>query len=525
VQFGKPWQPKAFELDDDSGKVVNPSLLYRPLKWRRPLAGILMLSALFALSACVEAPRTRAGSALAFEDCRIKNLDTQARCATLEVADGAIAPGDKKVKIHVAFLPALTRFPEKDPVFFFAGGPGQAASDIGILVSALFTLRRNRDIVLVDQRGTGRSKTLQCDSSGLEPEKLPPEAQLAQALNATAEQVQKEWRRCVETLKGNPATHRTDDYIADLEAVRKAMGYEKINVWGGSYGSRVALRYMKLHPTSIRSAVLDGVAPTTLRLPNDALINSDAQLRQVVSACAQSENCARQFPNLERELTALLVTLRSSPRSVSIAHPATGKTLEARLTDISFASTLWPMLYIPETSRMLPFVVSEASRGNFAPFAGLLSSGSATADVSVSVAQRFAVMCAEDMSGQTPVSNERFGAVAANFFEFCKGFPHGRVNAEFFEPTQSDIPTLLLSGSLDPVTPPSAAELAAKTLTQKKHVVVEGLGHIVSPNACVARLIRKFVEAGVIAEASDTCESELKLPRPLFYVSAMEAKP
>jgi pimeloyl-ACP methyl ester carboxylesterase len=474
------------------------------------------------LSAC-GAPKPTARTTVGFDDCQLKHLDTQARCSMMEVPEDHGKPDGAKIKIHVAVIPALTRFPEKDPMFFFAGGPGQAASDIGQLVGSLFTLRRNRDLVLVDQRGTGRSKTLTCEAGSLDPEKRNPRDALIDGFNANLVQMQREWKRCIETLKGNAATHRTDDYIADLELVRKALGYEKINVWGGSYGSRVALRYMKLHPGAIRSSVIDGVAPTSLRLPNDALINSDTQLRALVSACAQLPDCAKTFPTLEKTLDTLLVSLRSTPRNVAINHPADGKPFNATITDVSFATMLWPMLYVPETARMVPFVIEQASAGNYAPFAAMMSANDA-GDASIAIAQRVAVMCAEDMAGQTPITNDRFGSVASLFFDFCKGFPNGKVDAEFFEPTKSDIPTLLLSGSLDPVTPPSQGDLAAKTLTQQKHITVTGLGHIVSPHSCVRRIVRKFVESGKISEANDPCESELKLPRPLFYVSALEAK-
>ncbi len=488
----------------------------------RVAAALSALALVLSLGAC-STQTASTQSALAFSSCRLLSLDTEARCAMMEVPEDHSKPDGAKIKIHVALLPALTRFPEKDAVFFFAGGPGQAASDIGFLVNSLFTLRRNRDIVLVDQRGTGRSKTLSCDSGTLEPEKLKPREMIVDGFNTTTARIEQELAKCVATLTGNAATHKTDDYIADLELVRKALGYPTINIWGGSYGSRVSLRYMKLHPASIRTSVIDGVAPTTLRLPNDALMNSDAQLRGLVAACAAQPECAKAFPTLEADLDSLLRNLKSNPRIVTIAHPADGKPFQATITDLSFATLLWPTLYIPETARMVPYLVAQANADNFAPFAAMMSANS-SGGPTTSITQRIAVTCAEDMLGQTPLKSDRFGAVSEMFFGFCKGFPHGRVEPSFFEPTTSAIPTLVLSGSLDPVTPPSQGELAAKTLSNSKQVVVEGMGHIVSPHTCVRRLIRKLVETGSTAETKDECEAELKLPRPLFYVNALEAK-
>ncbi len=469
------------------------------------------------------APTNNQNATIAFDDCRLKYIESQARCAFFEVPEDHANPSGKKIKIHVARLPALTKNAERDPVFFFAGGPGQAASEIGNLVEALSPLRRNRDIVLVDQRGTGKSKTLTCEGGSLESTTATRRDALVEAFNGTDAQMAKEWRTCLTTLKGNAATHRTDDYIADLELIRKVLGYDKINVWGGSYGSRVALRYMKLYPSVIRTSVIDGVAPTTLRLPNDALANSENELRAVFAACDASPTCSKAYPGISKTLDDLLASLRQSPKSVKIAHPADGKLFDATITNVSFATLLWPLLYQPEATRMLPALVNEAANGNYAPFASMML-GSSMSDTQISLAQRFAVMCAEDMAGQKANSSDRMSAVANLFFSFCAEFPSGKVAPEFFEPTTSAIPTLLLSGVQDPVTPPSQAELAKKTLSNSKHIVLDGFGHIVSPHPCTRRIIKKFVDEGSIAAAVDSCEADLKFARPLFYTSTLEAK-
>jgi pimeloyl-ACP methyl ester carboxylesterase len=495
---------------------MNSALSLSPLAFVAAIAVAIPM-----LTACAPPKTQQKTASLGFEDCRLKRIEQQAKCLQFEVPEDHAKPNDKKIKIFVAIVPSLAPKPEPDPVFFFAGGPGQAASDIGQLVEALSPLRRNRDVVLVDQRGTGKSKTLTCELG--DRLKSGSEA-FEQAFNASAEQMRAEWKRCLDTLKGNPATHRTDDYVADLELVRKALGYAKINVWGGSYGSRVALRYMKLHPEAIRTSILDGVAPTTLRLPNDALVNSEAELREVLKACAASPECAKAHAGIAKKLDDFLASLAQTPRTVAINHPATGKPFNATITATSFATMLWPMLYQPDATRLLPVLIDEATRGNFAPLAVTLYGGSSVAETDISIAQRFAVMCAEDMYQQKPQVNERLAPIANLFFEFCSSFPAGRPIDGFFEPTKSSIPTLLLSGTHDPVTPASQAELAMKSLDSKKHIVVGGWGHIVSPHPCVRRIVKKFVDEGAVVAAIDNCEAELKLPRPLFYANALEAK-
>jgi pimeloyl-ACP methyl ester carboxylesterase len=462
----------------------------------------------------------QAAPSIALSDCRVKDFDSLARCATVSVPEDHAKPEGKRIEIFVAVLPALARRPEADPLFLFAGGPGQAASDLGRIASAFGDVRKLRPIVLVDQRGTGKSKTLTCDLASGAKAKDP----LVEVLNSDVKALEKDWAKCVSTMKGSPATHRTDDYIDDLELIRKGLGYGQINVWGGSYGSRVALRYMKRFPASIRTAVVDGVAPTTLRLPDDAMSNSEAQLKEALSACAASEACTKAYPALSSTLDSLLERLRSSPQTVTFAHPATGKPLTGAVSDRTVISLLWPLLYQPEASRMIPSLIEAANAGNFAPLAATTTAG-ATTESDISVVQRFAVMCAEDMLGRSPPAMQRFKALSDMFYSFCRDLPHGRVEAEFFEPTVSDIPTLLFSGSLDPVTPPAQGALVAKSLTQSKHIVVSGMGHIVSPMTCTRRIMGKFIAAGNIAAAADACEAELNLPRPLFYVSPLEARP
>ena len=473
-----------------------------------------------ALATAVAGEAIASGSPMEFNSCRLRSIDTAARCAQFAVPESAGTP-ERSIRIHVAVLPALARKAEADPVYFFAGGPGQAASDIGPLVAALSDLRKKRDIVLVDQRGTGKSKTLSCKASSEESSKLDPIA----AAFATADGAERtEWAACLATLQGNPAVHRTDDYIDDLESVRKALGHQRINVWGGSYGSRVALRYMKRFPSSIRTAVLDGVAPTTLRLPDDALATSETQLRSVLAACAASPGCSKTYPDALAAFDRLLADLRSKPSTVTLPHPATGKPLQGVMSDRKLMSLIWPLLYKPESARLLPALLAQAGQGNFAPLLSTLAA-SAVVEGDIAIAQRFAVMCAEDMLGRSPAPNPRFQALTDLFYSFCKDWPHGKVAPEFFEPTVSAIPTLLLSGASDPVTPPAQAELASKTLANQKHIVVPNAGHIVSPLPCLRRVIVKFVEAGDITAAKDGCEADLKLPPPLFYVSPLEARP
>ena len=484
------------------------------------LSSVTLALAAGILSACSGSVANKSAATIALADCRVKNFDGIAQCATVSVPEDHAQPNGKRVEIFLAVLPALARRPEADPLFLFAGGPGQAASDQGRVAMALTDIRKTRPIVLVDQRGTGKSKTLTCDAT----EEAKAKDSLVEMLNADVASMEKDWGKCLATMKGNPATHRTDDYVDDLELVRKGLGYEKVNVWGGSYGTRVALRYMKRFPASIRTAMLDGVAPTSLHLPDDAMATSEAQLKIAIAACADSTACAKAYPDLSGTLDALIEKLRVTPQAVTLIHPMTGKPLTGTMTDRAVISFLWPLLYQPEAARLIPQLINSAVAGNFAPMAAT-TTASSISETDLSIVQRFAVMCAEDMLGRTAPAMDRFKSLSDVFYGFCKSFPHGKVAPEFFEPTTSDIPTLLFSGTLDPVTPPSQGTLVAKTLPQSKHIIAAGAGHIVLQQACARRLMSKFVTAGNIAAATDACEPELNRPRPLFYVNALEAQP
>jgi len=508
---------------------ANSPTLSRTRRWpTRQRLLPLLIAALGVLSACGPRPdgaasnaaSTAAAGSIAFSDCRLKHVDTLVRCAMFQVPEDHGKPDGNKLSIHVAVIPALARNAEPDPIYVFAGGPGQAASDLGRLLSAMPDLRKQRDLVLVDQRGTGKSRTITCESDSLGSKADP----LVQNLTVNDEQMESERKRCLATLKGSAANHRTDDYIDDVEAVRKALGQARINVWGGSYGSRVGLRYMKRFPTVIRSAVLDGVAPTTLHLPDDALATSEAELRQVFAGCDASPGCSKAYPDSLKRFDSLLATLKAQPARSKLVHPATGAVIDATVSDRVIVGLMWQLLYQPEGTRLLPALLAQAADGNYAPLAAT-SAASSIASTELGMALRVSVMCAEDMLGRTPAPNPRFESITKLFYAMCQDFPHGKVAPEFFEPTVSDIPTLLLSGSRDPVTPPSQATTAARTLSQSKHIVVPNVGHIVSYYPCIRRIVHKFIEAGRIDAATDSCEAELKSPPPLFYVSPLEARP
>jgi pimeloyl-ACP methyl ester carboxylesterase len=262
---------------------------------------------------------------LSLVDCRLPKLPLSAQCGTLELPENRAKPEGRKVSLAVAVLPANTLNPRADPLFILAGGPGQAASFLGPFAAALTGVRKDRDIVLVDQRGTGRSSPLTCAA-------FKPDDSADAALEL--DQVPKA-RACAKELAEagvDAAQYTTAAWIADLEAVRSALGYAKINLWGGSYGTRAALEYLRAHPARVRSVVLDGVAAPSMKVFLDVWPSRDIALTAVLDACAQSAPCRAAHPDLPGTLDGIRDRLGPKGRDVEVTNPRTGAEETQHLT-------------------------------------------------------------------------------------------------------------------------------------------------------------------------------------------------
>jgi len=157
-------------------------------------------------------------------------LSTTGQCGWLEVAENPAEPHGRQIRIRVARVPARDRVVEPDPLVFFAGGPGQAATETWPVVAhALRKVNQSRDILLVDQRGTGQSNPLKC-----------PEIEVEEALATDWDELARATRECLASLDGDPRFYTTTVAMHDIDAARAALGYEKVNLYGGSYGTRAA---------------------------------------------------------------------------------------------------------------------------------------------------------------------------------------------------------------------------------------------------------------------------------------------
>lgn len=476
----------------------------------RILTSLLLLTA----TACAHAET----EGLELEPCSRPRVRGEVLCATLRVPENPADPEGRRIDLHVTVLPALAsdassgRAP--DPVFALAGGPGTAASDMAPWL-ARSPLRRHRDIVLVDQRGTGSSNPLDCPTGDVP-------SRLRTLFNLDLAEVE----ICRERLRGNadPRFYTTPVAMDDLDAVRRALGADKINLWGASYGTRAALVYLRRHGAHVRTATLMGVAPPSLLLPLDLPRDAQRALDATFAACAADPRCAARHPDLETKLAALLDRLEEEPAQVLVEVPGEGRH-PLELTRDLFAGTLRFALYDTRTANRIPGWITAAEGGDFGPVTDF------AARFGLSLLSRFhlgmtlSVICSEDAPWQTEGDIRRHAEgtflgpeTGLHVLSACRGWPRGEIPEGFHEPVRSDVPTLLISGEFDPVTPPRHAETAVRFLTAARHLVIPGSGHTRGDDTCLDDLVRELVDAGTAEGLDPSCLDSVR--RPPFETSS-----
>lgn len=432
-----------------------------------------------------------------FIQCRLTDPNQlrsiSAECAEVSVPESE-AEGSRRITLSVARIPAINRSKQTDPIVLLAGGPGQGAQLSFTAVSTVFSRTgRQRDIVLLDQRGTGRSNMLSC---------MTETRSMAETFATDAATFVKLNEKCLEKLRATSdlGAYTTSHAVRDLDAVRALLGYEKLNFYAASYGTRVAQHYARRYPDRVRSMVLDGVvAPQTVLGPG---ISQDAQvaLDGIWKRCDADKPCRDRFGDLRSKTATLQNGLKSKSQRLEIPNPRTGTTESFDFGAEQLAVVLRFGSYDQSFSAMLPFVVAEAARGNFHPIGSLFLMTAGNVQDMIAVGMHNSVVCSEDVPRYSTVTVDR-AAVAATYLgtgfldalpQICRNWPRGLVDSDFFKPLVSDVPTLLLSGSLDPVTPPDDAERVARSLKSSRHLVLEGSGHGQLAIPCMGRVLADF---------------------------------
>lgn len=480
----------------------------------RPVARLL-LSVLLAMAA----GGATAEPAQALRPCRVPGLAFEVRCGVVSRPLDPARPQGPTIGVHYVVVPATARHKRPDPVVLLAGGPGQSAIDIAPLVlGRLARLHNRRDIVFVDQRGTGRSNPLHCEPDDALPlvDRIDPDAQVRR-LHA-----------CRDRLAGSAvpdlrdlAFFTTPLAMQDLEAVRTQLGVAQWNLVGGSYGTRAALDYMRQFPHAVRRAVLDGVVPPDMALPASASPDAQAAFDAMLAACEQDAACRALTPDLRRDWERFLDSL---PRVVTAVHPTSGRSETLMLTREMALGAVRGPLYVPSLAAGLPAAIVSAARGRVEPLLGLSTQRPGARGGRVAVGMHFAVTCAEDvprLDTTTDVPGPTFGDSFARMYRrACEGWPRGEVPGDFHSIPAFPRPVLLLSGGADPATPPRHGERVARALgPAARHVVVEHAGHGVLNLPCMQDVLWRFIDAEDDTKAGAVdAACAAKVPRPPVFV-------
>ena len=483
--------------------------------------------AILSLAATILAGGADAQPALELADCRLDGVPVPAQCGSLTVFEDRAAGTGRTLGLEIVVIPAVSDNADPDPLFFLAGGPGQAATELAGPTLPLFAdVRRSRDLVFVDQRGTGGSGRMRCAFF----EAASDEEAVGESLQIDALPLDA-LRECLAEVEAaaDPRQYATPIAMDDLDDVRAALGYERINLYGGSYGTRAALVYMRRHPERVRTAVLDGLAPVAMRLPSNMNADAHRALDRLFADCEADPGCREAFPDLPQTFAAVLEELEADPRRLDTIHPRTGEPFALEVSALAFAGGLRAALYSTTLSSLIPWTVVRAADGDFAPFLAQLTPLVETGEA-INLGMFLSVICAEDVSRLPAGETERLageGTLGRLSMEVtagaCTVWPAAELPEDYFEPVRSDAPALLLSGDLDPVTPPRWGEMVMDGLSDALHVVAPGAGHGVLPRGCTRDVVADFIEAGTHTGLDVSCIERLR--RPPFLLSAAGTEP
>lgn len=472
-------------------------------------------------SARAAAPATpRMLGRIAFQPCTLASSfgagSVEAQCGKLDVAEDPARPRGRRIALNIAWIPAdQDGANAPDPVFMLAGGPGQSAIDTYPMAAAAFReVTKDRNVVLVDQRGTGQSNPLQCPLSG-------DEDALADADDATLQHAMRAAAQaCRDTLSKHADLrfYTTTDAVRDLDSVRQAIGADRINLVGISYGTRVAQQYAMRHPARTRSLVLDSVAPNTIHIGNDFARNLESALDLQFGRCGKTPDCARALGDPRARLDALMATLKREPPLVTYRDAATGRQQQARLLPAHVASLARMYAYAPTAASILPLLLNEAAQGRYDGLMALSKMLGGQMSEQMAYGMQLSVLCSEDADGihddpamaASLLGNRVVGGLLAQ----CAVWPKGRPPADFHAPLAGAVPALLLSGELDPVTPPAYADSVLKALPRGRALVLRGQGHNVIGAGCMPKLFAQFLHTADAKALDAKCLDTLAYTPP-----------
>jgi pimeloyl-ACP methyl ester carboxylesterase len=435
-------------------------------------------------------------------------------CGTLRVPEDRSDPSGRIIGLRVVVVPALAPIAQADPLFALAGGPGGASTEsFDWLPDTFAAVHATRDIVLVDQRGTGGSNALTLAA--------PPDTTGLSAAEADARL--SAWARDgLAALDADPRFYTSAIAADDLDAVRAALGYTTINLYGPSYGGTLAQYYLRQHHEHVRVAVLDGATPLDVPIFERIAPNSQRALDLLLARCASDAACHAEFPDTATELRSLFKRLDAGPITTNLNDPGTGEPLV--VDSLMAQGAIHLALISASSAARLPMAIHVASEGRWDQIGQGPAAGSPGPANTLVMAET--IMCSEAWARFDPdqVAREGAGSYALDLkladarvqAARCRYFGGGVVPQDDAAPVRSTVPVLWVVGEADPQDPPANLTAVPSQLPSSRIVVVPGQGHTVGHLGCMPSIIAVFLDAGSAAGLDTSCLRRGGVPTVLF---------
>jgi pimeloyl-ACP methyl ester carboxylesterase len=457
------------------------------------------------------AKRRLPGGLSKLKPCRLTGIEEELFCGKLTVFENRETRTGRTIDLNVVVLPAFDQKTKAEPLFDLAGGPGASSVDrADFYAGPGKDYRRRHDVVCVDQRGTGKSNRLA----------IPREKTVSYYLSEMFPvDYVKEMRHAFEQ-RADLTKYTTSIAMDDLDDVRAWLGYDRINLFGASYGTQAALVYMRRHPAHVRSAILLGVAPTDLKMPLHHAESGARAMDLLLGECEQDAACHAAFPKIRDDWKNALAQLEKQPARVEYSPSDNSAPATVKIQRGVFGEKIRTWMYGRDKAARIPLIVHHAASGDFAPF--LQQAIQPSIPDFVADGAYLSVTCAEDvpfinqeeaakLNADNPFGNYRvFQQTRA-----CETWPRGEFPTDFLEPVHSDAPVLIFSGNMDPVTPPNYGEEVATHLPNSRHVVIPEAGHGVdglSDPGCMDRIAIEFLDKGDAKNLDVSCVERMAPP-------------
>ena len=447
-----------------------------------------------------------AASQVSLTPCHVEGVKEALRCGVYNVFENRRTRKGRMLPLKIVLIPARHRHPDQGPVFYMAGGPGETATEVAAFVIESGDAD-DHDVVLVDERGTGDGHRLDCRSPGSD-DKL--EGYLNGPFDPAAA------RACRDELKQryDLSQYTTPNFADDIDEVRGAMGYDRINITAGSFGTYAAQIYMRRHGEHVRSAYLTSLVTLSNRVPLYHARGAQRGLDQLFKDCDDDTACHAAYPRLREDFAAVLNKVRERPVATSVRHPVSGAPTEIHLTERAFADAVRVIMYRSNRAREIPFLVEQALAGDFSPFAEAAVRASRDIYSGARIGLHYAITCNEFVDRIRPEDVEP--ATRGSFLgswrvrdqmAACKDWPKTDLPADYFEPFRSEVPTVLISGATDPASPPNWGDEVKSFMPNAIHLVVPGDGHT-PENGCTRSIRHQLFRTGTIQGLDTSCMSQ-----------------